>query len=175
MTIIAMGRSLTGVLGAMTLLTLGGCATNPIPAGYTGPLSQISDTFTIDGNGAVDFFYLAKINGNTTDNALVATLQANSGRGFSMNPVPFYRSVPAQTATFSIVGRTHYAAPILELTHKVYQVAGDVSFTPTAGHVYQVKGVLAADGSSVWIEDETGSVMDKRIELKNSALGILQK
>ncbi len=168
-------RRLPVGVAAIALLALCGCATDPVPAGYTGPLSHVSDTFTPAENGGVDFFYVAKINGATVDNALFSTMQANAGRGFAMSPVPFDRNVPAQTATFSIVGRTHYAAPIIELTHKVYQVSGDVSFAPAAGHNYLVKGVLSAAGSSVWIEDETGSVMDKKIELKDSALGILRK
>ena len=92
-----------------------------------------------------------------------------------MDPVPFARDVPAQAAVFTITGRTHYAAPILALTKKVYQVSGDVSFAPTPGHLYTVKGVLAASGSSVWIEDEAGHIMDRKIERQKSALGLLQK
>jgi len=124
----------------------------------------------------MDFFYLARVNGRRVDNSLSQTSQANYGRGFSLTPVPVSRDIPSEPAKFTIYGRTHYAAPILELMNKVYEISGDVSFTPVAGRTYTVKGKLADEGSSVWIEDETGATMDKKIEIKGPAtLNFLQK
>jgi hypothetical protein len=92
-----------------------------------------------------------------------------------MDPVPFARDVPVQATIFTITGRTQYAAPILQLTKRVYQVSGNVNFTPAPGHLYTVKGALSASGSSVWIEDDAGHVVDRKIEREKSALGLLQK
>ena len=154
---------------------LAGCATNGVPSGYTGPVGRIADSFADSAGGGVDFFFVDKIDGRSIHNALEWTLHENAGRGFSMDPVPFARDVPAQAATFTITGRTQYAAPILELTKKVYQVSGEVNFTPAPGRLYTVKGVLSAAGSSVWIEDDAGRVVDRKVEREKSALGLLQK
>jgi hypothetical protein len=145
------------------------CAASPIPKDYSGPVARIFDSFTGQQDGGVAFFYLDKING------LTQTIIANAGRGAEMTPVVWGRRVLAEPATFRIAGRTHYAAPILDLTHKGYLVAGEVTFTPQANHTYSVRGVLAPGGSSVWIEDETGAIMDKKIEKNDAAVGILQR
>ena len=157
-------------------VVLAACATNPIPEGYTGPIAHIADTVVAGSGRSVDIFYLGKINGRMINNALDATISANQGQGFNMKPEVITRDVPAQQATFTIVGRTHYAAPILELTNKVYQVRGDVAFAPLANESYVVKGVLGPTYSAVWIEDSKGSVVDKKIEVHGSAeLGFMQK
>ncbi len=154
-----------------------GCATNPVPEGYTGPLAKIQDTFTPRSDRAADFFILDRVNGKQVDNALRATTMQNEGRGFAMDVVGYTRDVPAVAATFSIKGRTHYAAPILELTNKVYQVKGDISFAPQTNRTYAVRGVLGPDYSAVWIEDvENKTVIGNKIEIKGDAsLGALEK
>lgn len=86
------------------------------------------------------------------------------------------RPVPAQPASFTIVGRTHYAAPILEMINRVYEVSGEINFSPLPDRSYTVKGVLGHDYSAVWIEDDKGTVVAKKIEVQGSAaLGLLQK
>ena len=160
---------------AACALALGGCVSNPIPVRYTGPVARIADSVNTTGSNGVNFFYLAKINGKKIGNSLTETAHDNAGRGFSMDPVRVGRDVPARAAVFTITGRTHYAAPILELMHTVYEVSGNVRFTPQPNHSYEVRGILSDAGSSVWIEDETGAVMDKKITSKHSALGIFQK
>jgi len=158
-------------------LLLSACATNPVPEGYTGPLAKIQDTFTSRSDRAADFFILDHVNGKQVDNALRATTTQNAGRGFAMDVVGYTRDVPAMAATFSIKGRTHYAAPILELTNKVYQVKGDIAFTPEANRTYVVRGLLGPDYSAVWIEDaETKTVIGNKVEVKgDTSLGALEK
>jgi len=94
-----------------------------------------------------------------------------------MSPMVIGRDVPAGVPTsFTIVGRTHYAAPILELMNPVYEISGVVTFTPLPQHSYTVKGELDDDHSGVWIEDKPLEVVGQKIEIKGSArLGILQK
>lgn len=94
-----------------------------------------------------------------------------------MTPAVIGRSVAAEASTFTIVGRTHYAAPILELLNKTYEISGETKFAPEPNGYYMVKGVLGDNYSAVWIEEiSTGAVVGQKIEVKGStALGILQK
>lgn len=157
--------------------SLVGCATNPVPEGYTGPLAKIADTYTKRSERSIDVFILDSYNAKMAENALSQTVSQNSGRGFAMDPVGYERDVPATPATFSIRGRTHYAAPILELTNTVYQVKGDINFAPQAGRRYVIRGTLGPDYSAVWIEDaETKAVIGNKIEIKgDSSLGTMEK
>ena len=95
-----------------------------------------------------------------------------------MTPVLTQRFIPASKPTsLTIVARTEYAAPILALTHEVFQVKGDIDFTPSPAKRYVVRGKLSEEYSSVWLEDEdTHEVVGKKIEIKGSAkLGIFEK
>jgi hypothetical protein len=165
------------MLGILAAALLSACTTNPVPEGYTGPLAKIQDTFTQRSERAVDMFFVDKVNGKKVENALTATTSRNYGRGFAMEAVAYVRDVPAAAATFSLTGRTHYAAPILELTNPVYEVKGDVNFAPAANRTYIVRGELRADYAAVWLEDaETKAVIGSKIELKGDpSLGVLEK
>jgi len=160
---------------AACALSLCGCMSNPIPNGYTGPVARISDSYTPTNNKGLNFFYLAKVNGKNIDNSPARTAQANAGMGFSMNPVIIGRYVPARSAVFTIIGRTYYGAPILDLANTVYEVSGNIRFTPQADHSYKVKGILSDTGSSVWIEDQNGTVIVKKFESRDSALDLFEK
>lgn len=157
-------RFFTTIIAAAFLLSA--CVSNPVPEGYTGPLAKVQDTFTKRSDRASDFFYVDAINGNQVDNALRATTSANYGRGFAMDPAGYIRNVPAEHATFLIVGRTHYAAPILELTNTVYEVKGSITFTPAANSTYVVRGELGPDRESVWIEELDSKKIMGKIEQK---------
>jgi hypothetical protein len=151
-------------------LVLAACASNPIPDGYTGPVANIQDSFASHGDTSADFFFVAKVDGRTVDNALSSTIQSNAGMGALMRPQGFDRNVPAQPSTVTITARTHYGAPILELANKVYQVSGDVRFAPLPDHHYIVKGQLGDNYSAVWIEDlATNGIVGNKVEIKGSA------
>jgi hypothetical protein len=158
-------------------LLLAACTTNPVPEGYKGPLAHIADSEVACGKTGADFFFLSEVNGKRIDDSLAATSMANSGRGFAMTPVTLGREVPAQPSTFTIIGRTHYAAPIIALFRRVYEVSGETRFTPLPDHSYVVKGVLGENYSAVWIEDrKTGELVGQKVEVKgSSSLGILEK
>jgi hypothetical protein len=165
------------IVGLAIALLVSSCVTNPVPEGYTGPLAKIEDTYTPRSERAIDVFFLDRVNGKRVENALSATVSRNYGRGFSMEPVAYARDVPAQPAVFSIAGRTHYAAPILELTNTVYEIKGDISFTPEPNRTYIVRGSLGPEASAVWIEDaQTKALIGDKIEVKNKPpLGVLEK
>ena len=169
-------RTVVTIAAIATLISA--CVTNPIPDDYTGPRATINDTYGKTwSERAANFFFVDEVDGKNIADALSATTQSNYGRGFELQPAAYSRQVPAQSATFTIVGRTHYAAPILELTNPVYQVKGTVTFTPQPNHYYVVKGTLTPEYSAVWIEDvETKAVVGNKVEVKGKAtLGVMEK
>ena len=166
------------VLASLACLLTGCASYSPsIPEGYVGPQATIKDSATVHSASKVDYFYVAKIDGKIVNNSRAASLAANQGRGFQMSPVILTRDVPARPLTLDIVARTEYAAPILALTSTVYQVAGQITFTPAASKFYVVRGILSAEYAAVWIEDqESRQIVDKKIEAAGSAkLGFFQK
>ncbi len=165
------------LLAVLASTALAACATNPIPEGYTGPRATISDSAKSLGTSSADLFVLSKVDGKSIHESIIGTRQANSGRGFYMSPVEVKREVPAQPAKYTLVGRRVYAAPILELTNKIYEITGELEFAPETDGSYVVKGTLDSNYSAVWLEDaKTGGLIGKKFEVNGStALGILQK
>jgi hypothetical protein len=147
---------------AFLAVALSACATTAklVPDGYTGPTATIKDSTRVSrGDSCGDFFFLNEYAGKSADNALQASARDNAGSGMTFSVVhDFSRPVPASSANFFIVGRTHCAAPIQELTGTVRLVGGNVDFTPQDGKVYVIKGELTSDHSAVWLEDEKTGV-----------------
>jgi hypothetical protein len=167
------------IVGAVSLILLSGCATfaPSVPEGYSGPVAIIKDSVKPLSQSKADFFYVSEINGKRIEDSRVKTLRINQGRGFNMTPSVIERNVPAQKATFTLVGRTEYAAPILALTNTVYQVTGKVTFSPETYRSYIVRGELGENYSAVWLEDEvTGKTVGEKIEVNGpSKLGTFEK
>ena len=160
--------------------TLGACvnlATTNVPNDYKGPFAVISDSVTPQAAIKSDLFYLSAIDGQRIKDSLIATRQGNSGRGRYLYTTIIDRPVLAQPGTFKIFGRTAYGAPFDEITHTVYEVSGDVHFTPQPSGHYVVRGILGAGYSAVWIEEaDTRTVVGEKIEIKGSAkLGVFEK
>ena len=170
-------RHLVALSGAITLLS--GCASfaPPVPEGYSGPVAIIKDSVKPASQSKADFFYISELDGRRIEDSRIRTLTVNRGRGFNMVPEVIERNVPAQKATFTLVGRTEYAAPILALTNTVYQVTGKVTFAPETYRHYVVRGELGENYSAVWIEEEgTGKTVGEKIELHGpSKLGTFEK
>ena len=160
-------------------LALVGCATvaPSVPEGYTGPVATVKDSYTSLGTSTANLFYLNKLDGREIGDAMRETRMASYGHGAALTAVVPDRKVPAQEATFHIVGRTVHAAPIQSLTQAEYQVIGDVHFAPQPDRVYVVRGELDSTHSAVWIEDDqTHAVMGKKIEINGDAsLGFFEK
>lgn len=153
----------------VTAPLLGACVINPIPEGYTGSVAHISDSTTPRNELSTDFFVLEKINGFAIVDSIDAT-GVNRSPGAVKPPVVVARDVPTDEASFTIVGHTHYNAPVFALTHTVYDVTGETKFAPLPNHSYVVKGVLGEAYSAVWVEDaKTGEVAGQKIEVKGSA------
>lgn len=175
------GTTTTNRLAATVFLlaSLSGCATfaPSVPEGYTGPVAIIKDSVKPLSQSKADFFYISEINEQRIEDSRLRTLRMNQGRGFNMSPSVIERNVPARMATFTLVGRTEYAAPILALTNTVYQVTGRITFSPETYRSYVVRGELSENYSAVWLEDEaTGKTVGEKIEVKGSSkLGTFEK
>lgn len=154
------------LLAVSISLELAGCATNPIPAGYSGPIATIRDSTQSESSNRAQFYFLSEIDGRTVENALTVTRGTNYGKGFSLTPVDYSREIPAQTAVFTLNGKIGYGAPIEELFNSktVYSVTKKFTFTPESNKAYIVRGQLTADKQEVWLEDESGS----RVELSTA-------
>jgi hypothetical protein len=162
-------RTTTGVAGLC--LVISSCATyEPAPKGYSQPTAKFADSVTSDGGECAAFFFVAAYDGHDIKNVLIATEQRNSGRGFAAMIIGEYsRPVPAQAASFHLVGRTHCAAPVVELAHTLYLIEGDVSLTPQVDGQYVVKGELSEDHSSLWVEDvATGKQLGNKLLVRGS-------
>ena len=167
-----MRRLLILLIVTMSLI---GCAAKPPFEGYSGPTTYVRDTSKPRGARRVDFFYLAEVDGQSLPQSLDTTERRNYGRGFHMDPVVVGRNIPMRPATVRIVGRTHYAAPILALMNKVYEVSRTIRVTPVEGF-YVVNGVLGDDYSAGWIEDGSGRQVGEKVEVKGpSTLGFFEK
>ena len=157
---------------------LNGCATfqPSIPEDYTGPTSSIKDTAKTIDSGKADFFYLSHIDGKEIENSLIKSMRASYGQGDFLSVVLLNNSVSAEKHIFTIVGRTTYAMPIRALAGTVFEVKGDVSFSPISNEEYVVKGRLSDEQSVVWIERiSNGEIIDK-IEVEGpSKLGFFEK
>ena len=149
-----------------------------IPDNYTGAIAKIQDSFLAQSKTKIDFYYVSKVNGNKIYNSRFQTLDKNYGRGFSMEPVVLNHDIPAgEPCTITIVARTQYAAPILALMNPVYEIKGDIVFTPMANQEYLVKGRLDDNASFVWIQNiDTKELVGEKIKIEgSSALGHFEK
>ncbi|MBK1715324.1 hypothetical protein [Rubrivivax gelatinosus] len=169
------------LLPLLVLSFLAGCASQPfqpVPEGYTGPTASVADSYRALSSSKVEFFYVEAIDEHPVDNSRFRSLAANRGRGMTMAPVGQQRDLPAdKSVRLALAARTEYAAPILALTREVFQVKGPLEFTPEGGKRYVVKGVLGADRSAVWLEEEgSGKPVGQPIEAQGSAkLGLFDK
>ena len=161
-------RTMTGMMGLC--LFISGCATyEPVQKGYVGATAKLTDFVVSEGGRCASFFFLEAYDGHEVHNALIATQRRNSGRGMAMSIEDYSRQVPAQEATFHIVGRTHCAAPIIEVGNTVYLIEGDVKFAPQGDGQYTVKGELREDYSAVWVEDlSTRKQLGNKLLVKGS-------
>ena len=141
-------------------LGLGACATyEPVPKEYTGPTASVTDSgASEDGTKARMFAFMA-IDGNRIWNAFSASASASYGRGASLTTVFPERKVQARPMKVLIRGSHATGAPIHAMASQMagtfFSVEGTVDFTPEAGSTYTVKGELAKEKSSVWIEDSS--------------------
>jgi hypothetical protein len=161
-------RATTGMLGLCVMVS--GCATyEPVQKGYAGATAKLNDSVVSDGGRCAAFFFLEAYESHEVQNTLTSTQQRNNGRGFAMTIEDYSRLIPAQEATFHLKGRTHCAAPIIELANTVYLIEGDVKFAPQGDGQYTIRGELGEDHSAVWVEElSTGRQRGNKLLVKGS-------
>jgi hypothetical protein len=145
-----------------------GCATSPIPKGYTGPTANITDSLEKRSVSQVGIFMVSKVNGRLIENTSGATARANQGMGmgFAFTKV-VSRDVPAEKLTLTIEGLTQSASDFQAMFAKNYSVNGDIELNARPGASYAVKGELYAGRQAIWIEDAaTGKIVTRKIEKK---------
>ena len=146
-------------------LLLSGCffIPEPVPGSYHGPLAIVSDSSTSVSSTKIQFFELTRVDGRSVRSSSAATASKNYGQGLKMTPKLETREIPATICTLHIRGITHVAADILAFGGGLYGVEGDVT-VKLSPKGYVVHGVLSKDYSAVWLEDELGRVVSKKIE-----------
>lgn len=139
-------------------LGLGACATyEPVPKEYTGPTASVLDTGFSEDRSKAQMFALMAVDGNPIKNAFWASAEASHGRGSNLTTVLPERKVPVRPMKVLLRGSHATGAPIHAMASQMagtfFSVEGTVDFAPQPGRMYQVKGVLTKEKSSVWIED----------------------
>ena len=155
------------ILSALALaLSLAGCASfhDPVPAGHSGAVATLSDTYTDYTGSTVQFFILQKVDGKRVLDSAHQTAAGNTGRGFRMVPTIVGRRILPIEQTFTLAGYVQFATDAQALFGDNMLVTGDVRFTPRADEEYFVKGTLGLQKSSIWIEDSKGQPVTAKVE-----------
>jgi len=127
-------------------------------------LSKIQDSSVPVSGTKVYFFQLSKVDGRHVNTSSGATGSASYGQGATINLVESNRDVPAVKSILSLHGTTYVALPILAFGGGMYSVSGDVEVALEPSKTYIVKGELSKEYSAVWLEDDQGNVVSKKIE-----------
>jgi hypothetical protein len=148
---------------AIVAITLTACASTDI-ARLGGPAAVgtavIEDSVANVSGSAGDYFVLYSINGHDIKNALVEPNEDHASGTQIMQPALIARRVPARPAIFTIVASALYVSSDRAVAHPLYQVAGDLEFTPQSGATYIVRGHLDPKRSLIWLEDaRSGAVV----------------
>lgn len=165
-------------LFCVVLSLIQGCATyqSSMPDSYKGETARIQDTETRIDDGKADLFYLSHVDGGKIRNSRLLSLQRSYGQGGLLTTDLQEHFVPAAEQTITIVGRTTYAMPLRAMLATVYEVKGDIVFSPKPGAVYVIKGQLSDEESMVWLEDATSGEIVGGVEVQGSAkLGFFEK
>jgi len=144
------------IVVCLVLCLVVGCVTEPIPQGYKGPLATLRDSGERVTDSKALFFCIDAIDGKRIKNSVGETLSTYRGSGFYMKPIFVARQVPADTdLVLTMRGSVEFAAPILAIANSgsAHHAERIVSVRLKPNGIYDVKGELKAEGSSVWLED----------------------
>jgi hypothetical protein len=154
---------MTRLLFILTLpLALAGCATDPLPKNYAGPVARLLDSVGFSGDmethifySRAEFFFASEIDGKKINESLSATKKKSFGKGKDMDYDIINRDIPIRPLTVKLEGRVTYAPPLFALTHpgSLYSATNTIEFEPVEGQTYIVKGKLAEADSEVWLEE----------------------
>ena len=146
----------------LAMLLLGGCvSTYTLPEDYEGATATIVDSYEYRSNARAYFYFVSHIDGQAIANAATSSSSASSGNGLRLTLFGSERAVPVQPLNLKLIAQPVGGAPIIDLlnTGKNYSKELDITFTPTPGEFYVVKGELAEDTQLVWLEDSKGVIV----------------
>ena len=141
---------------------LASCATiyEPIPAGYTGETATVKDSYTNLASTKAHYFILYKMDDQYVSHSWSATRSANYGMGMLFTPSMVTRKVTTEEHKYTIQGLVFFPTDVQALIGDNMSVEKEFLFSPAAGETYTVKGELSKEGSKVWLEDSSGSVIE---------------
>lgn len=150
------------IIAIICVFMLSACATvyDPIPEGYVGDTATIKDYMTDLSDSNAHYFMCIKVDGKYIENSWGATRGQNYGRGMIFDPVITTRKVLPVEQTLTLQGLVFFPTDAQSLFGDEMAVTHDFIFTPIAGETYTVKGELSKDGSTIWLEDFQGNVVD---------------
>lgn len=152
------------VLSILASLFLVGCATyNPIPDGYTGPISTVRETSSnfIAGTRA-HYFSIIKIDDKSVSSSFVETRTKYLGQRTHFSPIMVEHKVLPKNQKFLLLGYVFYPTDAQGLFDKNVNVKGVLEFAPKESALYFVRGKLGGKESSIWIEDVAGNVVKQK-------------
>ncbi len=146
----------------LILLTLSGCAGfyQPIPKDYNGETSIINDSYTNKERTKAHYFILYKIDDKYVENSWGNTRKFNQGRGMRFTPNITSRKVMPREQKFTFQGLVFFPTDAQALFGDNMIITKDFVFTPKANETYTIRGKLEKSGSSVWLENSAGEVVE---------------
>lgn len=152
-------RFALALLSVLPTLTLTGCALprDPLPQGYDGPVAVVADTTRSETANKAQIFAMTEVDGQKIQNAFTKSGKSHQDKGMLLLTVAMSHQLPAHPLKITLRASHATGAPIQELMSRAsgtfHEVEGVVEFTPAPNGHYIVNGILAEEGSSVWIED----------------------
>ena len=159
----------------MRLLTLGllalglsACETTPsrLLQADAGSGAVVRDSISNVQPSSGDYFFVYRVDGYEVANALFETQTGNrvdpvlSAPSQLLDPTVVERTLQARRTRLTLVGASTYATRDRAIASPLYTIVADLDFAPEAGQTYVVKGALAAEQSTLWLENAaTGAIV----------------
>ena len=164
------------IASSALLLALAACGTLPfLPQDLVvdGPSAIVCDGHDAVGTNRSDIYYLDQVDEQRIRSSWTEAGQRNANLGLKrkFQPNDNCRAIPAgRPVKLELRASTSYVAPIIAMFNENWSTSGTLSFTPTAGATYLVKGDLGAHYLAVWLEDNAGGgVVDHKFETGHKA------
>lgn len=143
-------------------IVLSGCASvyQPIPEGYTGETSTINDSYTNKESTKAHYFILYKMDDKYVEHSWSKTRMDNYGQGMRFTPSIVSREVIPKEQKFTLQGLVFFPTDAQLLFGDDMSVTKEFNFAPKAGETYTVRGKLNKSGSSVWLENSKGQIVE---------------
>ncbi|WP_345990596.1 hypothetical protein WCX18_06030 [Sulfurimonas sp. HSL1-2] len=156
------GEAMKIIVITVLAVVLSGCLSTyqPIPDNYNGNTSTINDSFTNKEDTSAHFFLLYKIDDNHVQQSWGKTRMDNYGQGMRFTPSMVSREVMSKKQKLTLKGLVFFPTDAQLLFGDDMSIIKEFIFTPEAGETYTVRGKLSESGSSVWLENSAGEIVE---------------